>query len=152
MPNLGMMPITIGPMSTAGTGQPVTPKGWSMAAAASVLFRENAQTYAASMTPELTLGNWITIVVTNNVAFTLQNPTFNSAALAATNVPAGMLVAVSILNASGGATGAITLGTVYKGAAGFGAPANNQYVSTVFLVRSATQFLALSNWSTSSAF
>lgn len=147
----GRMPVTIGPAAAGGSGQPITPKGWSLGGP-SVLFTPNAQTYAASMTPELASGNWITVTITNNVAFTLQNPTYNGAALGASNVPLGMLVAVTLLNQSGGATGAITLGTVYKGAAGFGAPANNQYVTALFMVFSATQLLAMSNWSTSAAF
>lgn len=148
MTAFGSLPVNIGAASGSNP-QVVTPKGWGLSG---VLCVPNAQVYAASMTPDLALGNWITITVTNGVAFTVQNPTFNGAALAATNVPVGSFVALTILNASGGGTGAITLGSAWKGAAGFGNPANNQYVSALFMVFSATQLLALSNWSTSAAF
>lgn len=131
--------------------QLVTPQGWQFNGVGTA-FRENAQTYAASITPDLALGSYITVTITNNVAFTIQNPVFNGAALSATNVPLGALVLLSLINASGGATGAISLGTVWKGAGGFGNPANNQYVSALFVVRSATQLMALANWSTSAAF
>lgn len=150
MTMLGNLPINV--LSQPGTlPQQVVPKGWALGGAG-VLFTPNAQTYSASITPELSLGNWLTITVTNNTAFTINAPTYNGAALSATNVPLGMLVALTILNASGGAMGAVTFNAVYRNAAGFVVPANNNYVSTVFLCFSATQFLALSNWSTAAAF
>lgn len=147
----GRLPVNIGPAAAGGSGQPVSPKGWTLGGT-SLVYGENVQTYGPSITPELSSGNYITVTITNNVAFTVQNPTFNGAALSATNVPIGMFIMLSLINASGGATGAITLGSVWKGAGGFGAPANNQYVSALFVVRSATQLLALANWSTSAAF
>jgi len=65
----------------------------------------NTLTYAASMTPNMHLGRIIRIVVTDGNAMTIANPT---------NLTVGPPVYVEIVNASGGAMGTITWGSMYK--------------------------------------
>lgn len=74
-------------------------------------------TYSASMTPDFKTNNSLLIVVTNATAFTIQN---------AINPPAagGLKARIWILNASGGAIGAVTWGAAFKVPAGITYPAN----------------------------
>lgn len=62
-------------------------------------------TYSPSITPDLALGAIVTIVVTNNVAFTINAPL---------NPITGMEWILVIRNTSGVAMGAITFNAVFK--------------------------------------
>lgn len=73
--------------------------------------------YAAAMTPNFLVNNSLLIVVTNGVAFTINN---------AINAPiaGGLKARIWILNASGGAIGTVTWGAAFKVPAGITYPAN----------------------------
>jgi hypothetical protein len=79
----------------------------------------NALAYGPAMTPDCLDGSTVQIVITNNVAFTINNPT---------NPPnskfTGQLTFV-FFNLSGGAAGALTWGVKYKTAGAFVLPGNN---------------------------
>ena len=76
----------------------------------------NAITYGASMTPDLSKGGVQTITVTNNSAFTVNNPA---------NVAVGMEWTLNILNSSGGSMGTVSFGGAFR-LGTFTAPANNK--------------------------
>lgn len=74
-----------------------------------------AVAYSASMTPDLENGSAITINPTNNVAFTINAPVFNGAAIAGVaTLPNGSIISITIRNASGGALGVATFNAVFK--------------------------------------
>lgn len=77
-------------------------------------------TYSASITPELSGGDPVVITATDGNAFTINAPTFASAAMSATNpVSGGLVWTLLIRNTAGGGTalGAVTLNAVFKVAA-----------------------------------
>lgn len=75
-------------------------------------------TFGANIVIDMSLGDMAVIVATGAGAFTIANPL---------NDPGeGCELCILILNASGGALGAVTFGTKYHVAAGIAFPANNQ--------------------------
>lgn len=74
-------------------------------------------TYGVSITPDLSAGLWQRIIVTNNVAFTINAPTNNPGVI-------GAELHISIQNVSGGAMGVITWDAIFLKSA-FTNPANN---------------------------
>lgn len=74
-------------------------------------------TYSASMTPNFQTNNSLLIIATNATAFTINN---------AINPPAagGLKARIWILNASGGAIGAVTWGAAFKVPGSISYPAN----------------------------
>lgn len=131
--------------------QVVVPQGWVLGGAG-ISFTRNPLTFSASMTPDLALGNWITITATSNIAFALNNPLYNGAPISPTNFPAGMFILLNLFNSSGGALGAFTPGSVWKGAGGFAAPGNGLQNCSLNIVLSATQIIGIGNWSTAVTF
>lgn len=80
-------------------------------------FQSVVLTYAAAMTPDLSMGDYFIITATNGVAFTINNPT---------NPPlAGdtQRLVFRIRNTSGGAAGALTFGVLFKIGAAWAQPA-----------------------------
>jgi len=67
-----------------------------------------APAYSASITPDASLGDWQTIVVTNGTAFTINAPTNPP------NTAHTQDLTVEISNTSGGALGAITWNAAFK--------------------------------------
>ena len=86
--------------------------------------RKLALTYSASMTPDASLANTFTITVTNGAAFTIQNPI---------NITDGQRFVITFINTSGGAMGAITLGSAIHIAGAFTNPATGFNRSLEFL-------------------
>jgi hypothetical protein len=135
-----------------GVPQTVVPLGWTFGLSGAVFVR-NAQVYSASMTPDLALGNWITITATTGAAFTVNAPTINGAALSVSNTPIGLPVYISILNNSGGNLGAVTLNAIFKGNSGFTAnQATGTSISAMGLFLSSTQILGVGPWTGPFAF
>jgi hypothetical protein len=90
-----------------------------------------AVTYSASMTPDAALGNHFEIVITDGVAFTINNPT-NAASGSAAE---GQEITLWLCNTSGGAHGAITLGANLKSAGALPAIATANNRSFKFKMR-----------------
>jgi hypothetical protein len=82
-------------------------------------------TWGASVAIDASAGNFFNIVATNNVAYTIANPT---------NASAGhnQWLLLRIKNTSGGALGAATFDTLYKLGAAWTNPANGFSRSILF--------------------
>lgn len=77
------------------------------------------ETYAATITPDVSTAWHSVITVTDNVDFTIANPTGASSS-------GGEQLTVHILNSSGGAMGTITWGTKFNLAGAFTNPASTK--------------------------
>ena len=112
-----------------GTGTVVFGNG---AGSKPYFYKRVAETYSASITPDLRTGNHRTITITDGVAFAINAPTgphFD-----------GMEVTFTISNSSGGAHGAITWNTVWKLAGALAAIANGTNKSVTFRFSGTTNF------------
>lgn len=110
MSGIERLPVRIAQRATEAI---VTSLGWLLEGVG-VALGANTVTYSASMTPDVGLGSAITITATNNVAFTINAPLLNGAAISATNVPLGTILQLTIRNTSGGALGVATFNAVFK--------------------------------------
>jgi hypothetical protein len=75
-------------------------------------------TYGATVNVDASQSNYQTLSVTNGSAFTIANPT---------NSVSGQQLVISIKNDSGGAMGAVTLGSEFKLEGAFTGPANGKW-------------------------
>jgi hypothetical protein len=82
-----------------------------------------AQTYSASITPDVATSEIKTITVTNGTAFTINNPT---------NATPGRRLILIISNGSGGTMGTITWGAKYQLAGTFANPGNGERRTITF--------------------
>lgn len=76
-----------------------------------------APTYGATVTIDCKLGAFFIITVTDGVDFTISNPIGDVA---------GITINIMVRNTSGGAMGAVTLGSDYNIGAAFAAPATGK--------------------------
>lgn len=77
----------------------------------------NAMTYGASMTPDLSQGDIVTITATDGSAFTINNPN---------NPITGQRWLLKIFNNSGGTLGAVSWGAAFRQLAAIATPANGK--------------------------
>lgn len=87
------------------------------------IFGATALTYAATMTPDCSLGLIFTITVTDTVAMTINAPL---------NPAPGQFLTFDFLNSSGGVQGALTLNAAFKPAGAFVVPANTKRRTITF--------------------
>lgn len=95
---------------------------------------EQALMYGASVNINCALGNYCTLVVSNNTAFTINAPT---------NAPTGMELTLEIVNTSGGAMGAITWNAAFAFMTAWTNPASNKRRTIRFRKRSGGNWIQI---------